>query len=104
MLRCAVRAGIAGVASIVLAAGAVHADAADEAVLTACRANPELAAVPRAAEIGCACAVDAMAALSPAEKQAIADDGFRPEGFATVADQHPGLLQTVRDCLEGGDD
>ena len=72
---------------------------ADDAALAACRANPEVGAVPRAAELGCACAVDAMAPLDDSEKQAIADGGFTPDSFERVARSHPALLVAVRDCL-----
>ena len=104
MMRITRRAMVAGVATAVAVSTQAVAETADEAVLTACRTNPELAAVPRAADIGCACAVDAMAPLTPDEKQTIADDGFRPEAFGALAGNHPDLLQAVRDCLEPDQD
>ncbi|MEZ5667794.1 MAG: hypothetical protein R3F55_10250 [Alphaproteobacteria bacterium] len=88
-------------AAVLTAAALAPASAgpADEAVLAACRANAEVLAVPRAAELGCACAVDAMVGLSDEEKQTIAAAGFTPESFGAVADSHPDVLAAVRGCL-----
>ncbi|MGF1627732.1 MAG: hypothetical protein ACFCVH_22860 [Alphaproteobacteria bacterium] len=100
----AARLAMALAAAVGCALGPAFAQGQDAALLAACRANPDLAAVPRAAEIGCACAVDAMAGLTADEKQAIADQGFRPSAFAQIAEPHPELLQAVRDCLQPNED
>lgn len=93
------RAATAFAGLLLLIAVPAAADETQDALLAACRANPELAEVPSAAALGCTCAVDAMAELSAAQMQAIAQAGFTPDSFNAVADDHPGLLAAVRDCL-----